>query len=314
MINRLRAVSWGGITIGLAYGVAVLPIVTQEKIVWLGLAVALAYLVLAVRTTHATAELAQSSDDQSVFALWWTAFRATLAHRALLLIPMFSLMMVAQAFFVSAPIECSAMFRAYCSYNAVYGISLGLQTEAIIIAVSTLGIFLLLDHGLLIALTLLAHKHLPKSSAFVGNTAVGMRFAMACAVLALVAVSLQVLDVTSYKGVWYENTLTDRRVRETIYPSFEPLVTSGILLSANIINRPSYCQQNDPNSDLCIMNYDTRPYVARQMVSTFMGMLMYSVLIMGVLRLTAPFSLQLSVAHAKTKRGPIQADPEIAYL
>jgi hypothetical protein len=51
-------------------------------------------------------------------------------------------------------------------------------------------------------------------------------------------------------------------------------------------------------------------------VSAFAGMLMYILLILGALRLTAPFSLQLSVAHAKAKRGSfaVEADTEVVYL
>jgi len=67
MITRLRALPWGWITIGVAYFFAVLPIQAMDRMVWLGLAVAMAYLVLAIRTTHTTAELAQSSDENIHF-------------------------------------------------------------------------------------------------------------------------------------------------------------------------------------------------------------------------------------------------------
>lgn len=306
MLTRLRALPWGWMTIGLAYGIAILPIFPQHRLFWLGLAVAMAYLVLAARTTHDTAELAQSSDDQSIFTIWRTAFRTTLIHRVWLALPMFCLMMAAQFFMVVTPTYCPALFRAFCM---TYGNPV--QGELVALATGTLAIFLLLDHGLLIALTLLAHKHLPKSAAFIGNTAVGLRFALACAVLSVVAVSVNILEFSMYSH--YNNTptiVTDRRALETIYPAFEPLVTNGIFVNANIFNHASYC----PYTNQPCTGHDTRPYVARQMVSAIMGMLMYIVLIVGVLRLTAPFSLQFTVAHAKAKRGPIKADPEIAYL
>jgi len=189
----------------------------------------------------------------------------------------------------------------------------GLQVEAIIIAVSVLGVLLLLDHGLLIVLTLLAHKHLPKSSAFIGNTAIGMRFALACMVMAVIAVSVQILEVTDYNSYYDTSTVTERRIKETLYPAFEPLVSNGIMLSANILNRPTYCAQTTYNTEICDQ-YDSSLFVARHIVSAFLGMLMYGLLIVSVLRLTAPFSLQFSVAHAKAKRGPIEPEAEIAYL
>ena len=311
MITRLRALPWGWITIGVAYFFAVLPIQAMDRMVWLGLAVAMAYLVLAIRTTHTTAELAQSSDDQSIFGLWQTAFRATLGHRGLLVIPMFSLMMAAQAYFTSAPTNCTLLFKAYCSFNQTYGV---LQAEFVLISAGVLGLFLLLDHGLLLALTLLAHKHLPKSAAFVGNTAIGMRFTLACAVVALVAISLQLREVIYYSDSYRSFPgITEIRLTQTLSTAFEPLVSNGVLLSANIINRPTYCAQTTYNTEICDQ-YDSSLFVARHIVSAFLGMLMYGLLIVSVLRLTAPFSLQFSVAHAKAKRGPIEPEAEIAYL
>lgn len=310
MINRLRAMPWGWITIGLAYSVAVLPIFPQHRLVWLGIAVAMAYLVLARRATIDTAERAQSSDDQSIFALWRAAFRATLTHRALLALPFFSLMLAAQNFMGSTPESCPTLFRAYCMtyHNSI-------QIETLVLGGGMLGLFLLLDHGLLIALTLLVRKHLPKSAAFVGNTAVGLRFALACTVLSVVAVSVNVLEFSMYGYYSSQTTVTDRRALETIYPAFEPLVTNGIFLNANILNRPTYCTSYiESDYTRCNAQFDTRPFIARQMVSALLGMLMYSLLIIAVLRLTAPFSLRFSVAHAKAKRGPIDADAEIAYL
>ena len=151
MINRLHALPWGWIVIGLAHGIAVLPIFPQHRLFWLALVVAMAYFVLAIRTTHATAELAQSSDESSIFTLWRTAFRTTLIHRALLVLPMFCLAMAAQSFMVVTATSCPVLFRAYCmTYNN------GLQPELLLLSASVIGVFLLLDHGLLVALTLLA--------------------------------------------------------------------------------------------------------------------------------------------------------------
>jgi hypothetical protein len=287
MTNRLNQLSWGWITIGFAYGVAALPIQSPHRLFWVGLVVAAAYLVLAIRTTHDTAVLARASDNQSIFALWHTAFSKTLMHRGLLLIPMFSLMMAAHQFLVVVSPQCSTLLQAYCSLNV--GI---IQVETLIISASLLGIFLLLDHALLIALSLLSHKHLAKSSTFVGNIAVGLRFAIACAILSVTAVNLSFVEVAG-SAYGYANTQTDRRILETIYPSFEPIVTTGFLLSANTLTHPSYCSYTPQP---CYQFFDTRPFIARQLFIAALSALMYGLLIAGILRLSRPNTY-------KAKRG-----------
>jgi hypothetical protein len=290
MTHRLNHFSRGWIVIAFAYCIAILPIQAPYSF-WVGLVVASAYLVLAIRTTCATAELARCSDDQSIFALWRTAFRATLIHRALLFIPMFSLMLLAHQFLSVISPQCSTLLQAFCSLN-----NSKLQVELVIIAASLLGILLLFDHALLVALSLLAHKYLSRSTVFIGNTAVVLRFTIACIVLSLVAVILSLFEVAGHT-YGYANTQTDRRILETIYPSFEPIVTTGILLNANILAHPSYCSYAPQPCHF----YDSRPYVARQMVSVFLGMLMYVLLIAGILHLSRADTY-------KTKRGAARSD------
>jgi hypothetical protein len=314
MMTRLRALPWGWILIGLAYSVAVLPIQPQPRLFWLGIVVALAYLVVAVRTTRSTAHLAQEHDTAPILTLWSKSFRTTLLTRAVLFLPMFCLMMAAQQFMVMTPQYCPSLFTAYCM---TYGG--GIEAESVLLASAFLGLFLLLDHGLLTALTLMVQKHLPKSPAFVGNTAVGLRFALAAATLALVAISLNLLDLTaysSYDSLARTDPTTYRRVVETIYPGFEPLVNTGLFLSSNVLNHPSYCQQYDnSNPRNCLSEYDTRPFLARQLVSMMMGVLMYGLLIVVALRVAAPLSFRLRLVE-KNKHGFTPEEPEldITYL
>jgi hypothetical protein len=309
MFMRLRALPWGWMTIGLAYGVAVLPILVPHRMAWVAVATALAYLVLARRTTIQTAQMAQAHDDMSVFRLWRTAFRTTWLNMGLLALPMICLTLAAKDFLVLTPSYCSGLFHAYCMVN-----NMTVPVEQYLLCGALLVTFLALDHGLLVALALMTHKHLPKSSIFVGNTAVGLRFALACTVMSVVAVSINMLDLSMYWPNGSNTSVTDRRVLETVYPGFEPLVTNGVLLGANILNRPPYCvRYADETYTSCQTLSDTRPFIARQLVSGMLGMLMYGLLLLGVLRLTAPFSLTVRI-NQKAKRSVASADTEIAYL
>lgn len=315
MVTRLRALPWGWMVIAAVYVLLALPLSPQPRLFWLGLGTAAAYLVLARRTTIHTAALAQNNDAR-LLSQWKTAYRQTAFNSALLVVPFLALMVAAQQFMVGTTSGCPNIFRAYCmTYSG------SPETETMLIACAFLGVFLLLDHGLLVALALFARKHITGSNA-AGTAAVGMRFVIASALVSITMTGMAVFDLTSWQSYYpygYGSTVTDWRIAETVYPAFEPLVTNGVFLGANVMNHPSFCNNYDysntmPNGSYrCLSMYDTRPYLLRQSVVALLGMLLYSGLILGVLRMTAPFDVQMRLEH-KSKRGVVEPEAEIAYL
>lgn len=286
MNNRQSSIGWT--LLAVAYVVAVLPIEPSQHLIWSGIAAALAYFVLARRTTIQTVQLAQEHPSTPIVYVWRQAMQVTLKHRLLLIIPTFALMLVAAAFLRATPPYCPGLFRAYCMISGSMP-----EWHNIVIVGAGVALFLLLDHALLVALALMSRRYFTESAVFVGNTAVGLRFALACAILSMSAVSVNILEFSTYKNWISPDHITERRVVETLYPALEPLVTNGIFWSANLYNRSDRCADQYGRIDQiaaqpCTYLYDTRPFIARQIFVASLSALMYGLLIAGILRLSRP--------------------------
>jgi hypothetical protein len=287
MTNRPSFRGW--IVIALAYIVAVLPIQSTQHLLWLIIPVIAAYFVLALRITRTTAHLAQT-EPQLLLDLWRKAMRRTVGNLIPILGLMFLLSQAAQKFLADTPINisCSGLGRAYCIYNGLRP----QQWEQFILAIGILSLFLILDHSLLVALTLLIQKYVLQSPQFVGRVAIGLRVLIACAALSATVISFHLL--TPLYGSW---SSTNQRIVETVYTVFEPLAADGVFIASNILGHPTICQ-SWPFTNGCALT-DTRPFIARQLFIAALGAMLYGLLIVGILRLSR------ADAH-KAKRGLVE--------
>jgi hypothetical protein len=268
-----------------AFAAAPIPLfiyITAEHANWLWLLIGVnifAYLMVALTTIRITLDVAQREKQKSyvpakwadnpTLSKWYTAVRLSRKWHVLAAVARIGLVLGVVEWLRTMPMQdlmycLSTIARPYCYNSGKTPVSL--LNETVFIAICVQFLFSQAETRLLSALVLLLYKFIKKGTVFV------------TLYLRLHLTAFFVLTVLwwSFRGVNadsldYATRITQNRVITTVYTGIFTFFDNSVLLSANIM-RP-----------LTEFFWDTRPFVARNIVAGLLGLLLYAGLTRGLL-------------------------------
>ena len=250
--------------------------------------------------------------DKPKYQKWWLLVRRTLKWHLLLIPPKLGLALgFTQRLFVYGLSVPFGQVYNYWGYNihpdslpAVYP-----QWETIALTTVILVAFALLDAALIASICLMTKQHFSLKRQVL--LVIGMRILISLSAIGI-GIMIQQIDSHTYRYYrrhapcylvpLYENgepvyedeyplvyvlTVADkrlcreRRVFETVYTTLMTPFDQSVLLSANImrpLSKLSYAERGYPSSypEVGARRWDSRPFVARQLVAGLLGLLLYA--------------------------------------
>ena len=299
MYTRFRNISYV-----MAYAVATIPLwyyVTDDRIMLLmTLVIGFAYLNVVISSVDAAQGILISEKtkismprwlpDKPKYQKWWAIKQRTMRWHILLIPAKMGLALGFVEFLNKTASHITpTILRPY--YYVSWQLTLYPQWETLLIGVSILALFTLLECVLIAALTIMTVHPF---------RVVTIRLLIALSVIGVMSQYRiqytrypqwnEVCDsercpsgnrgTDLYNHLLRERVLRNIRIGDTIETGFFTLDDTSVLLAANIM-RPVFSHNIE---GLLIYSRDNRPFVARQLVAALLGVLVYLVTIFSVLR------------------------------